>query len=128
MVAPTICWAALDTRERAFLMKCTRHLCQEAPTNTPSTALFSAENDVAPIDSLIVQLVLGVEVRELPQTKAKPLILEIRDHLGGVRKPCLRELEVAAMGYLEPSGVYVDHITGDLVLTQIVRDVPNLLF
>src|ERR687898_3313162 len=41
MVAPTICWEALGTRERAFLMKCTRHLCQEAPTNTASMAPFS---------------------------------------------------------------------------------------
>src|SRR5215212_4699256 len=86
-----------------------------------------AENNVAPIDNLIVEPVLGVEIRELPQTNVKPLILEIRDHFGGLRKPCLRELEVAAMGYLEPSRVYVDHIGGDLVPTQILRDVPNLL-
>src|SRR5215212_761978 len=87
-----------------------------------------AENNVAPIDNLIVKHVLGVEVRELPQTKVKPLILEIRDHLGGVRKACLREFEVAAMGYLEPSSVYVDDIAGYLVLTQLLRDVSNLVF
>src|SRR3712207_2904355 len=36
MVAPTICWAAFGTKERAFLMKCTRHLCHEAPCKTAS--------------------------------------------------------------------------------------------
>src|SRR5215210_4064627 len=32
------------------------------------------------------------------------------------------------MGYLEPPRVYVDHIRGNLVLTQLLRDVPNLVF
>lgn len=40
MVAPTICWAALGTKERALHMKCTRHLCQQDPTKTIAPALF----------------------------------------------------------------------------------------
>src|SRR5215216_4553422 len=41
MVAPTICWAPFGTKESAFLMKCTRHLCQLAPVKTASTAPLS---------------------------------------------------------------------------------------
>src|SRR5215211_5273509 len=35
------CWAPFGTKERAFLMKCTRHLCQLAPVKTASTAPLS---------------------------------------------------------------------------------------
>jgi hypothetical protein len=33
-MAPTVSWAALGTTESKFLMKWTRHRCQEAPENT----------------------------------------------------------------------------------------------
>ncbi len=41
IVAPTICWASLGTKERAFLMKCTRQRCHEAPCRIFSRALLS---------------------------------------------------------------------------------------
>src|SRR5215218_10022611 len=39
-VAPTICWAAFGTNERALRMKCTRQRCHEAPCRTASMAPF----------------------------------------------------------------------------------------
>src|SRR5215203_2240430 len=42
MVAPTICWAALGTKERAFLMKCTRPLPRGAHKHSFDGALQSS--------------------------------------------------------------------------------------
>ncbi len=38
MVASTICWTALGTKEGALRMKCTRHLCHKASCRTLSMA------------------------------------------------------------------------------------------
>src|ERR671920_1425511 len=77
---------------------------------------ISAPNNVVSLYSLPVQVVAWVEVRKLPQTKAKPLLLEIGDHFRGLRVARLRKLEVATVRHLEPSSVYVDHVCGELVL------------
>jgi hypothetical protein len=52
-----------------------------------------------------VEVVLGVQVRELPEADAEAVFLQVGEHLLGVRKARGRELEVAAAWYLEPVGV-----------------------
>jgi hypothetical protein len=46
MVAPTICWAAFGTKERALRMKFTRQRCHEAPCTTASMAFLILETSV----------------------------------------------------------------------------------
>src|SRR5215210_347210 len=44
----------------------------------------SAPNNVVSLYSLPMQVIAWVEIRELPQTEAKPLLLEIGDHFRGL--------------------------------------------
>src|SRR5829696_3025455 len=63
------------------------------------------QDDVTLLDDRPVQRVFRVEVWQLPQTEAETLLLEVGDHLRGVRKAGFGELEVAAVRHLEPSDV-----------------------
>ncbi len=87
-----------------------------------------AQDDVSLFGGFLVQLVVRVEVRKLPQACAEAVVFEVGDHLLGVLKTGLGELEVAAVGHLGPVGVEVDDVAGDFVLTQLLRDVPDLVF
>jgi hypothetical protein len=60
--------------------------------------------------------------------EAEALLLEVRDHLGGIRKPRLSELEVAAVWHLEPANVQMNHIGRNAVVAQLLCDVSNFVF
>src|SRR5215213_11978081 len=78
-----------------------------------------AQDDVAFLGSFFVQFVFRVEVRQLPQTHSEVALLEVGEHLLWVVEAGRGELEVAAVGYLSPAGVDVDHVRGHAVFTQL---------
>src|SRR5215212_6584126 len=87
-----------------------------------------AQDDVAFLGNFFVQFVFGVEVRKLPEAHSEAALLEVREHLLWVFEAGRGELEVAAVGYLSPAGVEVDHVRGDAVFAQLPGDLADLFF
>src|SRR5215204_2761681 len=87
-----------------------------------------AQDDVALLDGLGVQLVVRVEVGELPQAYAEAVVFQVGDHAPRVGEAGGGELEVAAVGHFRPARVEVDDVGGDPVLAQLLRDVPDFVF
>ena len=71
--------------------------------------------------------VLGSEIGQLPKTRMETHTIHLFQHRNGIPETVFGELIVTLPVHVEPSGVKVNHIRRDAVLTEFVGDIQAFL-
>src|SRR5204862_3659187 len=74
------------------------------------------------------EFVLAGEVRVLPETHAKALLLQISQHLCWIFKTACRKFEITAPVSFKPPGIEMDYVRRHAMGTKLSSNISYLLF